>query len=118
MLNPLVRALGAATTLEVVRRRTGETQRIPVNVLESGGRRYLVSARGETEWVRNLRASSHCTLRRRGRQAGYRATELPISERPAVIAEYRARWDSQVRRFFEQLPEPAAHPVFRLEPAD
>jgi deazaflavin-dependent oxidoreductase (nitroreductase family) len=115
--NPVVRWLGAASTLEVPRRRSGTPQRVPVNVLDHGGRRYLVAVRGETEWVRNVRAAGRCAIGRRGRRTAYRTVELPVADRAEVIAAYRARWDSQVRRFWAQLPDPEDHPVFRLEPA-
>src|SRR4029078_8428700 len=32
-------------------------RRTPVNLLEHGGRRYLVAPRGRTQWVRNLEAA-------------------------------------------------------------
>jgi hypothetical protein len=44
-----------------------------------------------------------------------RAVELPVEERPPVIAAYRAKAGREVDRYFTQLPEPADHPVFRLE---
>src|SRR5437764_14695390 len=43
--------------LEVRGRKTGEARRTPVNVLALGGDRYLVAPRGQTQWVRNLRAA-------------------------------------------------------------
>ncbi|WP_371782484.1 hypothetical protein [Streptosporangium subroseum] len=115
-MNPLIRRLGTAGTLEVVRRRTGTLQRVPVNVLEIAGNRYLVSMRGQTHWVRNLREAGHCTLHRRGRRCAYLAVELFGERRPPIIAAYGDRW--RVRRFFEKMPDPADHPVFRLDPAD
>jgi hypothetical protein len=43
--------------LAVRGRRSGQIRTTPVNPLEIAGVRYLVAPRGETEWVRNLRAS-------------------------------------------------------------
>src|SRR5262249_13602475 len=43
--------------LEVRGRRTGEPRRTPVNLLTLEGSRYLVAARGQTQWVRNLRVA-------------------------------------------------------------
>jgi hypothetical protein len=88
---------------------------VPVNVLELEGQRYLVAPRGDTEWVRNLRATGRGELRRRTRVEAFRATELPDSEKPRVIEAYLARWGYQVKRYFEVLPNPADHPVFRIE---
>ena len=117
VLNPIV--LGAGRTGLAVRgRRSGRVRVVPVNVLEHGGERYLVSPRGRTEWVRNLRAAGEGELRRRGRRERFRAEEVPVEERPELIAAYRARWDRQVGRLFDRLPDPADHPVFRVRPAE
>lgn len=117
MINPLVRWLGAASTLHVSRRTTGTLQRVPVNVVDLADGRYLVSVRGRAEWVRNLRAAGHCTIARRGRRDQYRAVELPGDRRAEIIAAYRTRWGTgQVRRLLDQLPNPDDHPVFRLDP--
>src|ERR1700716_2736712 len=43
--------------LEVTGRTSGLPRRTPVNLLTLDGHQYLVSARGEGEWVRNVRAA-------------------------------------------------------------
>src|SRR5262245_37213522 len=43
--------------LAVRGRSSGAWRTTPVNLLEHDGRRYLVSARGHGQWVRNLRAA-------------------------------------------------------------
>jgi hypothetical protein len=86
-----------------------------VNVLELDGQRYLMAPRGDTEWVRNLRVTGGGEVRRLTRVEAFRATELPDSEKPRIIAAYLARWGYQVKRYFEALPKPADHPVFRIE---
>jgi deazaflavin-dependent oxidoreductase (nitroreductase family) len=112
--NPLVRWSGAVPTLSVAGRRTGKPHPLPVHVLELDGQRYLVSARGESEWVQNLRAAGGGEIRRRRKRQRFTATEVPASERPPIIAAYRAKWDSEVKRFYEALPDASQHPVFRL----
>ncbi len=87
-----------------------------MNVVRVGRERYLVSMRGETQWVRNLRAAGVAELRRFGRRERMRAVELPVDERPPIISAYRARWDFANRRFFASRPDAADHPVFRLVP--
>jgi predicted secreted protein len=87
---------------------------VPVNVLELGGARYLVAIRGETEWVRNLRAAGRGELRWRDRVDQFTAKEVPVDERAPIIAAYRENWEREVKKLFEQLPDPADHPVFRL----
>lgn len=116
VFNPLLMRLGGATTLAVRGRTSGRWRTVPVNVLELEGQRYLVSPRGEAQWVRNLRAAGGGELRRRGTVEPFTAVEVPVAGRPAVIAAYRARWDRQVKKLFEQLPDPADHPVFHVTP--
>src|SRR6476661_6998644 len=43
--------------LEVPGRKTGEPRRVPVNLLTLDDRQYLVSPRGNGQWVRNVRAN-------------------------------------------------------------
>ncbi|MEQ3548882.1 nitroreductase/quinone reductase family protein [Pseudonocardia nematodicida] len=64
MLNPLVVALvqrgrlpGATAVLAVPGRVSGRERTVPLTPVTVGGRRYLISPRGETDWVLNLRAA-------------------------------------------------------------
>lgn len=113
--NPVIARLGMATTLVVSGRSSGEERSVPVNVLEHDGNRYLLSPRGETDWVKNLRAAGEGELRRKGQSERFSAREVGVDERPELIDAYRGKWDSQVRRFFEQLPDPEDHPTFVIE---
>jgi deazaflavin-dependent oxidoreductase (nitroreductase family) len=116
--NPLASLFGAATTLAVRGRRSGEWKTVPVNVLEVDGSRYLMAVRGETEWVRNLRATGEGELRRRGKAEPFQATEVvDPDERTRLVRAYLDRWGRQVKSIFDKLPDPADHPVFRIEPA-
>ena len=116
LANPLLARLGLAPTLAVRGRRSGQWRTVPVNVLELDGQRYLVAPRGETDWVRNLRAAGGGELRRRGRVLAFRAEEVPDAEKPPIIAAYLERWGGQVRGQFQALPEASQHPVFRISP--
>lgn len=83
---------------------------IPVEV---GGARYLVCPRGETEWVKNLRAAGGVgELEPDGR---FSATEVPVGERAPILEHYREVAGAAVKGLFEKLPDPADHPVFRIE---
>jgi deazaflavin-dependent oxidoreductase (nitroreductase family) len=115
VLNPLLMRLRMIPTLAVRGRTSGEWRTVSVNVLELDGQRYLVAPRGDTQWVRNLRATGRGELRRRGGVESFRATELPDSEKPRVIEAYLARWGYQVKRYFEALPDPTDHAVFRID---
>jgi deazaflavin-dependent oxidoreductase (nitroreductase family) len=116
VVNPMLMRTGGQTTLAVRGRRTGEARTVPVNVLEVEDGRYLVSPRGETEWVRNLRAAGRCELRRKGSVEAFRAVEVPDADRPRIIEAYRQRWGRATNSQFKALPDPADHPVFRIEP--
>ena len=118
LFNPLAMRLGigGTVTLAVRARRTGQVQTIPVIPVEHDGARYVVSTRGESDWVRNLRAAEKAELRSRGGREAVRATEVPVEERPPIIAAYRAVVGRTVETYFAKLPDPADHPVFRIEP--
>ncbi len=113
--NPLLMRLGAVPTLQVRGRKTGHWRSVPVNILELDGERYLVAPRGETDWVRNLRAAGGGQLQYGRRTEAFTAVEVPDEEKPRVIEAYLARWGRQVKSQFEALPDPADHPVFRIE---
>src|SRR5664280_2583771 len=64
LMNPLTVAMTrlglsvwGSRILEVPGRSSGLPRRIPVNLLEFDGHQYLVSARGEGQWVKNVRAN-------------------------------------------------------------
>ena len=111
--------------LEVKGRKTGEPRRTPVNLLTLGGATYLVAPRGETQWVRNLRAADgHLDLLLGRRRTRYTARELPDGEKVPVLRAYLGRWKAEVGVFFDGVgptstdEEIAAiapkHPVFGL----
>lgn len=120
VFNPLAMrfGIGGSERLEVAGRRTGRLHAVPVIPVDHEGARYLVSPRGETDWVRNLRAAGEARLGRHGRERRVRATEVPMPERVAVIAAYRVVAGRAVRSLFEALPDPADHPTFRVETLD
>jgi hypothetical protein len=105
--------VGGAQALVVERRTSGGSQRVPVIPVEHEGARYLVCPRGETEWVKNLRAAGGVgELEPDGR---FTATEVPVGERGPILDHYREVAGAAVKGLFEKLPDPADHPVFRIE---
>ena len=82
-------------------RSSGEWRTTPVNLLELGGRRYLVSPRGEGHWVRNLRAAGEGQLRIGRKAEAFRARELDDREKVPVLRAYLERWKVEVGIFFE-----------------
>jgi deazaflavin-dependent oxidoreductase (nitroreductase family) len=131
VFNPLVAgftrlglSLLGSRVLEVRGRSTGEPRRTPVNLLTLEGERYLVAPRGETQWVRNLRASGEgrLLLGRRGEQ--FEAVEVPDVDKVPILRAYLQRWKAEVGVFFDGVapdsPEAELasaapkHPVFKL----
>lgn len=102
--------VGNSVTLTVTRRGTREPQRIPVVVPEVDGVKYLVSTRGESQWVKNVRADPNVTL---GGTA-YVATEIPVEQRAPILAVYKPKAGKVVDGYWRQLPDDADHPVFAL----
>ena len=82
-------------------RKSGEWRSTPVNPLSLEGQRYLVSPRGQTQWVRNMRAAGSGELRVGRRVERFTATELPDDVKPPVLREYLRRWKFEVGMFFE-----------------
>jgi len=108
--------LSGTETLAVRGRRTGAEQTIPVIPVDHQGARYLVSTRGESEWVRNVRAAGEVQVRSKASRTRYRAVEVPVEDRTPIIEAYRAKAGRTVTAYWNKLPDPADHPVFRLEP--
>jgi hypothetical protein len=104
--------IGGSTTLIVTKRGSKQPQQIPVVVPEVDGIKYLVSTRGESEWVRNVRADPNVALGK----ARFVAAELPVEQRAAIIAAYRPLAGKVVEGYWKQLPDDADHPVFALTP--
>ncbi|HET7740676.1 MAG TPA: nitroreductase/quinone reductase family protein, partial [Mycobacterium sp.] len=69
--------VGNSETLTVTRRVSGQPQQIPVVVPEVAGVKYLVSTRGETDWVRNVRADASVRVG----DVSYVAAEVPVEQR-------------------------------------
>jgi len=117
VVNPIVRRLGGTLVLVVAGRQTGQPRVVPLGrPFEDAGVRYLVAGGGETQWVRNLRMAGGGQLRFQGATTPFRAVEIQGPERERIVAAYRAKQGRTVEGFFRQLPEPADHPVFRVEP--
>jgi hypothetical protein len=118
IFNPIAMKFGmsGSCTLVVRGRTSGAEQTIPVIPVEVDGVRYVVSTRGESEWVRNARATGALELRRKGVATRYTVRELPVEERGPVIERYRAVAGKTVETYWKQLPDPADHPTFALTP--
>ena len=113
--------------LEVRGRRTGRTYATPIDLLELGGRRFLVAGRGRTQWVLNAEAAGEVSLKKGRTRRRFRLRPVPDSEKPEVLKAYLDRFKLTVQRYF---PVPAGsaapafvdlagrYPVFELLPPD
>lgn len=114
--------------LRVVGRASGTIRSTVVNLLEVDGRRYLVSPRGHTQWVRNLRVAGAGDLRVGRHVEPFTATEVADADKPQVVQAYLDRWAWEVGQFFEGLDRHATidellsvapdFPVFALSEPD
>jgi deazaflavin-dependent oxidoreductase (nitroreductase family) len=112
--------------LEVRGRQSGEPRRVPVNLLILDGRKYLVSARGEGQWVRNVRAAGGQLDLLVGRRREHCvANELPDTDKTGVLRAYLRKWKAEVGVFFDGVSADSSdeeiaaiahrHPVFVLD---
>jgi deazaflavin-dependent oxidoreductase (nitroreductase family) len=131
LLNPLIATLTklglsvrGSHVLAVRGRKTGKMQEVPVNPVTLDGVRYLVAPRGETQWVRNLRAAGRAELRVGQRREPIHATALEDEAKPPVLRAYLQRWKRETGKFFgvdadvsdAELARIAPdHPVFRIK---
>jgi deazaflavin-dependent oxidoreductase (nitroreductase family) len=99
--------------LTVVGRKSGEPRSVPVNLLTVDGVRYLVAPRGETQWVRNLRAAGQGTLRVGRRTEAFTFRELAQDEKPGILRAYLKRWKFEVGVFFDGVDAEASDEKLR-----
>jgi hypothetical protein len=113
--------------LEIRGRKSGRTISLPVDPLDLEGQRYLVCARGNSNWVRNAREAGEVALVRALRRRRYAARELLPDMRPPILKAYLDRFAGEVQRFFpvprgspvESFDDLASrYPVFELQPLD
>ena len=104
-------SLYGSRVLYVRGRSSGEWRSTPVNPLDYDGGRYLVSPRGHTQWVRNMRVAHGGELRVGRRIERFTATELPDAEKPALLRAYLKRWKFEVGMFFDGVGPRHRRPV-------
>jgi deazaflavin-dependent oxidoreductase (nitroreductase family) len=121
-------SIKGSRVLSVRGRKTGEWRSTPVNPLSYEGKRYLVSPRGQTQWVRNMRVAGGGELRVGRRVETFTAEELPDEQKPALLREYLRRWKFEVGMFFDGVGPDApdaklleiapGYPVFQIAMQD
>ena len=110
--------------LRVRGRSSGQVRTTVVNLLEHDGARYLVAPRGETQWVRNLRAAGTGELRVGRRVETFTFDQVADADKRAVLRTSLRRWKWEVGQFFQGVGPDASdaelldiapgYPVFRI----
>jgi deazaflavin-dependent oxidoreductase (nitroreductase family) len=117
-------SVAGSRELRVRGRKSGEWRSTPVNLMTIDADRYLVSPRGTTQWVRNIRVSNAGELRVGRRTEAFTIAEVPDAEKTPVLREYIRRWGWEVGAFFENVDKSSSDadlariapgfPVFRV----
>jgi len=119
-------SLLGSRVLAVRGRKTGEVRTTVVNLFTHEGERYLLAPRGNTQWVRNLRAGGEGELRLGRRTQRFTPVEIADPDKPPLIRLYLRKWAWETGAFFDGLTadSPEAEiaaaapgfPVFRIVP--
>ena len=99
--------------LQVRGRKTGKLYSSPIDLLELGGKRFLVAPRGRTQWVRNAEAAGEIVLKCGSKVQRFRLRAIPEPERLEILKAYLDRFKVQVQRYF---PIPAGSPAEAFAP--
>ena len=99
--------------LEVRGRKSGRTYSTPVNLLELGGKQYLVAPRGYTQWVRNVAANPEATLVKGSKRRQVSLKPIDDHRKAGILKEYLDRYKTTVQRYF---PIEAGSPAQAFQP--
>lgn len=97
--------------LQVRGRRSGRIYSTPIDLLETGGKRFLVAPRGRTQWVRNAEAAGEVTLKKGRSRQNYGLRPVSDAEKPELLKAYLDSFKTTVQRYF---PVPAGSAVERF----
>ena len=90
-------SIAGTRALRVRGRKTGRLRGVVINVLTVDELDYLVSPRGNTQWVRNVRAAGVVETGPRWRRVSARVTEVDDAAKPELLKPYLARWYWQIK---------------------
>jgi deazaflavin-dependent oxidoreductase (nitroreductase family) len=94
--------------LQVRGRKSGKIYSTPIDLLELGGKRYLVAPRGHTQWVRNAEAAGEVTLKKGSKRLKFGLRALSDQEKPEILKAYLDQFRKEVQSYF---PVAAGSPV-------
>jgi hypothetical protein len=106
IINTIAMATGAvdSETLTVIKRASKQPQQIPVTPVDVDGVKYLVSARGESRWVKNVRNNPNVTLTTKSGTTNYVVHETPVENRQPIIDAYTLKAGKVVKGYFASCP--------------
>ncbi|MFC8089776.1 nitroreductase/quinone reductase family protein [Streptomyces sp. NPDC057301] len=117
-------SIAGTAEMSVRGRKSGTMQRIPVNPHTCEGTQYLVSARGHSQWVRNMRAAGGGELRVGRKLRQFSAVEIPDEMKLPILRTYLEKWGWEVNQYFDGVTAKSSdeeiiaaapdHPVFRI----
>lgn len=118
---------GGMAVLAVKGRKTGRLNRVPLNPVDVGGSANLLSPRGTSQWVQNVRAAGGKANLYLGRALQpVTLTEVDDTEKLPIVREYVTKFYSAVGKIMNIPKDPsddqlkavlANHPVFRIDNA-
>jgi deazaflavin-dependent oxidoreductase (nitroreductase family) len=86
--------------LQVRGRKSGRLYSTPIDLLETGGKRFLVAPRGRTQWVRNAEAAGEVTLKKGRSRQNYGLRPVADAEKPSLLKAYLESFKTTVQRYF------------------
>ena len=99
--------------LQVRGRKSGKLYSTPINLLELGGKRFLVAPRGRTQWVRNAEAAGEVTLKKGRTKLQFRLRPIADADKPEILKAYLDNFKRDVQQYF---PVAAGSPARAFEP--
>jgi hypothetical protein len=90
-------SIAGTRSLRVRGRKTGKLRGVVLNVLTVDGIDYLLSPRGTTQWVRNVRAAGVVEMGPRWHRRRVRTTEVADPAKVDLLKRYLDRWYWEVK---------------------
>ncbi len=90
-------SVAGTRALRVRGRKSGEVRGVVINLMTVDGRDFVVSPRGNTQWVRNARAAGEVELGPRWRSRRLKVSEVPDDAKSDLLKRYLDRWYWEVK---------------------
>jgi F420H(2)-dependent quinone reductase len=89
--------LAGTRALRIRGRNTGKLRGVVINLMTVQGRDYVVSPRGNTQWVRNARAAGQVEMGPRWRSRDVQIIDVADDAKPELLKVYLKRWYWEVK---------------------